>query len=75
MKTFKTFPLNDAELGFLFYQKRTKKRITLEKASNDVKLSKTALGRFENGNQFLSVKKIITYANYLELDLKFCIEE
>ena len=74
MQSFKIFPLNDVELGFLFYQKREKKGITLEKVCKDIGISETALSLFENGKKYLSMNKIILYANYLELDLKFCIE-
>lgn len=75
MNTIKIFPLNDAELGYLFFQKRDKKGISLRNAAKELNSSYASLNRFENGKQFLSMKKIIEYANYLELDLKFCVTD
>jgi len=73
MNTIKIFPLNDVELGYLFFQKREKKGMSLRYAAKELNSSYASLNRFENGKQLLSMKKLIEYANFLELDLKFCI--
>jgi transcriptional regulator with XRE-family HTH domain len=75
MTNFKIFPLNDIELGFLFYQKRIKKGLTLRNCAKLAKMSIATISNFENGKGLISMTKILKYAKVIDLNLKFCIEE
>jgi len=75
MNSLKLFPLDDVELGYLFFQKRKNKGISQKQAAIESGISQPSITRFENGELVLGMKNIILYANYLELNLKFCIAD
>ena len=74
MISINLYQLEEKELGYLFYQKRTKKGLSIDEISKKIKCSKTTLSKFENGTQLMSMTKIIKYAKVIDLNLKFCIE-